>query len=101
MQVVKLYRALSEDEFQDLIISRAFRVGPNSLLGKWFAKNADDAVKWGEALLGRGNFRIIIVEIPIERVKQFFKLERLDNIGPAYYAEIELLSQVNFQELLR
>jgi len=51
-------------------------------------------------LQGFGNYRIIEVEVPEELAGQFFKLERLDNIGPALFAELYQLGNVTFLEIL-
>jgi hypothetical protein len=95
----KLYRAVGEAEFQDLTQNRVFQSGPSSLEGKWFAESADDAAKWGEALLGSGNYRVIEVELPAEMAEQFFRMQRLDNIGPARYGELHQLRDATFREV--
>jgi hypothetical protein len=95
---VKLYRAVSEAEFHDLIRTGKFRQTPRSLEGKWFAVNAEDAARWGNALQGLGNYRIIEVEAPEKIAEQFFRVDWLDNIGPAMYAELDELGNVNFRE---
>lgn len=99
MKGTKLYRAVSEAEFQDLIQNDAFHSVPSSLEGKWFAESTDDAVKWGDLLQGPGNYRIIEVELSNEVAKQFFRVEKLDNIGPARYGELHQLRNVAFREV--
>jgi hypothetical protein len=95
----KLYRAVSEAEFQDLIQNGAFHSGPSSLEGKWLAESADDAGKWGDLLQGPGNYRIIEVELSDEAAEQFFRVEKLDNIGPARYGELDQLRNAAFREV--
>jgi hypothetical protein len=95
----KLYRAVSEAEFQDLTQNGAFQSGPSSLEGKWFAESADDAAKWGDALQGPGNYRIIEVEFSAEVAEQLFRVQRLDNIGPACYSELHELDGAIFREV--
>jgi hypothetical protein len=99
VKTTKLYRAVSYAEFHDLIERGMFRQGPNSLFGKWFAENANDAAKWGEALQGAGNFRIIEVNILIEQQRELFRIDRLDNIGPAWYVELDQLIGATFREI--
>ena len=99
MKSTKLYRAVSEAEFQDLTQNRVFQSGPSSLEGKWFAESADDAVEWGDLLQGPGNYRIIEVELSNEAAKQFFRVEKLDNIGPARYGELDQLHNTAFREV--
>lgn len=100
MLTIKLYRAISDAEFQDLIDIGGFRPTPGSLEGKWFALYPEDAKQLGNILHGVGNYRIIEVEVPKEIGDQFFKIERLDKIGPATFAEIDQLRAVTFVEVL-
>lgn len=92
MLTIKLYRAISDAEFQDLIGIGKFRSTPGSLEGKWFALRPEDAKQWGNILHGVGNYRIIEVKVSEETAKQFFRIERLDNIGPLY-----LLKSINWE----
>jgi len=94
------YRAVSEAEFQDLSQSGKLRKGSNSLEGKWFAETADDAAKWGEALQGPGNYWIIELEVPAEMAEQLFRVDKLDNIGPACYCELDQLEYITFHEVI-
>lgn len=100
MLTIKLYRAISDAEFHDLIGIGKFRSTPGSLEGKWFALRPEDAKQWGNILHGVGNYRIIEVEVSEKTADQFFKLERLDNIGPAAFAEIDQLGITTFVEVL-
>lgn len=99
MNKIRLYRAVSEAEFHGLMRSGKFQVGRNSLSGKWFAESADDAARWGDLLQGPKNYRIITIEIPSKDADRFFRIDALDKIGPARYAELAQLSQVTFQEV--
>jgi hypothetical protein len=76
-----------------------FAQGPNSLSGKFFAESAGDAAKWGRALQGPGNFRIISAELPSSVANQLMRWERLDAIGPARYAELNQLAEVIIREI--
>jgi hypothetical protein len=97
---MKLYRAVSEAEFQDLNLTGKFREVSSSLEGKWFAETAEDAAQWGNALEGRGNYRIIEVNIPTQIAEKLFRIDWLDNIGPALYAEIYQLGNITFREFI-
>lgn len=99
IHLTKLYRAVVDAEFQDLMINRQFRAGPNSLGGKFFAERADDAARWGDLLEGVGNYRVIEVEIPTEVAEQLMRWDMLDGIGPARFAEFDQLSDFTFREV--
>jgi hypothetical protein len=71
-----------------------FQASRNSVGGKFFAESAEDAARWGEKLEGKGNFRIIDAQIPTVKANEFMRWERLDNIGPARYAELDQLRGV-------
>jgi RHS repeat-associated protein len=86
-----LFRSVSEAEFTQVMKTGAFEAGPNSLGGKFFAGSAADAAKWGEALNGAGNFKILQVELPTSTLKQMMYWQRLDAIGPAWYGELPQL----------
>jgi hypothetical protein len=86
-----LYRAVSFAEHDDLMATGRFAQGPNSLGGKWFAESVDHADQWGELLEGAGNFRIISAELPTNVADQMMRVEKLDQIGPARYGELEQL----------
>lgn len=91
MSKIKLYRAVSEAEFQDVMSSGQFRVVPGSLEGKWFAERADDAREWGRRFArtsGIPHDRIVEAEVDSATADQFFRLPRLDEVGPARFAEI-------------
>jgi hypothetical protein len=71
-----------------------FEAGPNSLGGKFFAENPADAARWGDALEGAGRYRVVEVEVPSSAADNFMRWERLDNIGPARYGELDELGNV-------
>jgi hypothetical protein len=52
MEIVTLYRAVSEGEFQQLMRTGKFEAVPSSPEGKFFAESAEDAAQWGEMLEG-------------------------------------------------
>ena len=94
MESTRLYRAVSPDEFEDLSIARAFRSVPGSLEGKWFAESQRDAEAWGRMLFGTIPFRVVSTTVSSTIAAGFFRLEWLDNIGPARFADIEQLSSL-------
>jgi hypothetical protein len=95
--VFRLYRAVSPEELADLLAHGSFRPGPNSLLGKWFAETREAAQRWGELLYPAGVFHVVLVEIPQDVADQMFCLPLLDQIGPARYADGDVLAALNQQ----
>jgi len=59
--------------------------------GTRFAESLEDAYKWGELMAYDPAFIIVEIEIPNEIADDFFRIEWLDNVGPARYAEIPQL----------
>jgi hypothetical protein len=54
----RVYRAVSEGEYQGMLKYGIFRQGSNSLEGKWFSDSLDGAKAQGKALHPSGRFRI-------------------------------------------
>jgi hypothetical protein len=52
VEIVTLYRAVSEGEFHQLMRTGKFEAVPSSLEGKFFAESAEDAAQWGDMLEG-------------------------------------------------
>jgi len=86
MESVCLYRAISLAESEDISRCGRLRSVEGSLEGKWFAENRRDADAWGLLLYGTAPFRVVWVLIPGRIAASFFRLSRLDNIGPARFA---------------
>ena len=83
---VVLFRAVSHAEFADVIAHGMFRPGPNSYAsGKFFGEAGGDALKWGNALEGPGNFRVLEAEFPKAVADRFMRFPGLDGIGPARF----------------
>src|SRR5262245_49175113 len=94
MEIVTLYRAVSEGEFQQLMRTGKFEAVPSSLEGKFFAESAEDAAWWGEMLEGASRYRIVEIALPASVAKSVFRWEKLDGIGPARYSELPQLKDV-------
>jgi hypothetical protein len=88
MEIVTLYRAVSEGEFQQLMRTGKFEAVPSSLEGKFFAESAEDAAQWGEMLEGASHYRIVEVALPASVAKSLLRWEKPDGIGPASYGEL-------------
>jgi hypothetical protein len=89
---VRLFRAVSQAEYDDIMQSGALREAANSVSGKYFATKAEHAAEWGRRMHGGDGFRVIAVDFPKQVVEAFDTYWRkLDGIGPAYYARMEQL----------
>lgn len=92
---IQLYRAVSPAELADIAVCNGFRPIAHSLEGKWFAETAAHARKWGELLYGTAPFHVIAVDVEDDIADLMFRLPSLDQIGPARYAEADLLTLIN------
>jgi hypothetical protein len=97
MEMVTLYRAVSEEEFQQLLITGKFRIAPHALEGKFFAEHPEHAAAWGEALEGAGQYRIVEVELTASVADKLMRWERLNGIGPARYADLSELESATIR----
>ena len=88
MEIVTLYRAVSEGEFQQLMRTGKFEVVPSSLEGKFFAESAEDAAQWGEMLEGASHYRIVEIALPASVAQGLVRWEKLAGIGPARYGAL-------------
>jgi hypothetical protein len=79
-------------EFNELMQTGVFKIGPNSLEGKWFAERGDHALAWGKLLFPAKDFCVIEAGFRREQAERFMRLPRLDDIGPARYVELEMLN---------
>jgi hypothetical protein len=95
--LIRLYPALGSDELADIAAYGGFRPGPNSLLGKWFAETPQAARSWGQLLHPGDVFHVVHLNVPQDLADQMFRLPLLDQIGPARYAEGDLLASINQQ----
>src|SRR5262245_50960685 len=92
-----LYRAVSPAELADIATYGGFRPIAGSMQGKWFAESAAHASVWGLSLsqFGAGAFHVVQTEVPQAVADQMFRVPLLDQIGPARYAEGDLLDLIN------
>jgi len=97
--VVRLYRAVTAGERDQVIKSGQFEAGTNSLGGKWFAESQVHAQKWGDLMNGEGNSIILEVSLPKAQADQLMRLDRLDGVGAARYGELEQLKGAEIRVL--
>jgi hypothetical protein len=80
----RAFRAVGEEEYEDILATGEFRPGPNSLEGKWFADSLEGAKAHGNVLYPDGNFRLVEADLPND-ARSLFRLPNLDGKGPARY----------------
>ena len=98
--IVKLYRAVSRAELADIQQKGGFEPGPPSYQGKWFAEALGDAAAWGQRLYGSAkNFHIAEMELPLAVADLLFRVDNLDRIGPARFADVDQLQLINSANL--
>lgn len=93
---MKLYRAVSEAEYEQLIRTKQFAIDANSLEGKWFAEQLEHVLKWGILFYETEGFRLIELTIDDELADQFYRIGKLDGIGAARFATIDQLHAAVF-----
>jgi hypothetical protein len=97
---IVLYRAVALAEAAD-VQEHGFRLGPNTMPGKWFAGRLEDAERWGSVLhrmSGAANvepFRVVSIRLPSALVRQIYHDPLLDGIGPAYFVAESQLPELN------
>ncbi len=89
----RVYRAVSEAEYQDIVTTGRFRQGPNSMEGKWFADSLKGAQDHGNALFKKHAFRLIEADVP-DSAPSLYRLPNLDDFGPARYLDLDDLNGV-------
>ncbi|KAF1714291.1 hypothetical protein CSC71_04445 [Pseudoxanthomonas sangjuensis] len=94
-----LYRAVSEAEAASIRATGRFSIGPNSLEGKWLAESLKHAKEWGDKLNGKGISKLLEIKLPKSIADKLFRVEKLDGVGPARYAELSQLEQAAIREL--
>ena len=60
---------------------------------KWFATSLENAKKMGETFYLYGAYKVIEIEVDKISLTGMYFHEKLDNIGPAYCAPLELLNK--------
>ena len=85
---MRLYRAVSEAERNDIVMLGSFRLDPDSFsFGKWFALNEENAIIWSRWFAAQDGLLYFIVGTQIdEAVAVLLEVRHnLDNIGAALF----------------
>jgi len=97
---VKLYRAVSLGEVEDIMQTGKLRVKFGQMEGKWFTTTPELAARWGKKMYKKQPYSIIEVAVPKSLLRSMHFDDWLDAIGPAYFAEPPALPHIRFlQEL--
>jgi len=100
---VRLYRAVSPEEVDDLMKSGRFRPHPEGLLteGKWFTTTPEyTAASAKKHLYRRKTYWVVEAKVRQSVLSRMFHIERLDRIGSGYYAYPEQLPYIRFVGVL-
>ena len=87
----KLYRVMSEAEYDSVMTHKKFVPSERAMEEKWFATTQEDATKWADIFYPDGNYRMLEIEVETDALSQMYYNNHLDNIGPAYCSSLELL----------
>lgn len=88
-----LYRAMCDAEYDSIVANgNTFVEYEWALEKKWFAVSSNHAVKWADLFYPDGVYKIIEITVLKEALKYMFFVKMLDNIGPAYSADVDLLN---------
>ena len=92
---IQLFRVMCEAEYISIIKNHnKFIEYEWAMEKKWFATCINHANKWGKLFYPDGVYKLIEITVLKESLKYMFYLKLLDNIGPAYSADIELLNKI-------
>jgi hypothetical protein len=89
----RVYRAVCEAEYQELLQTGRFLEGPGSLEGKWFADTIEGVLAHGRAFYPDGDYRVIEADVP-DNAPGLFQQPNLDGRGPARYLHVDDLKDV-------
>lgn len=86
---MRLFRAVCNEELNDIRDCGRLRAAEGSLEGKWLAEHEADARRWADEFERRDGKRYMIIEIevPPEISAGAYRVAHLDDIGPAIFVE--------------
>src|SRR5437667_12693743 len=89
-----LYRAVSEEEFADLMATGVFRCPPGTLEVKWFAEELEHAEEWARRFAAADGkiYRVVQVELSGVAPPLSQRHAKLDGVGPAWWLRLEQLN---------
>lgn len=96
------FRAISAAEASDLRKVGQFRSAVGTLEGKWLAESAQSAREWGRRFSRISSTKhdiIVQIEMNDTDAARLFRVENLDGIGAARYADVGDLVNARFEFL--
>ncbi|RKS76907.1 RHS repeat-associated protein [Actinomadura pelletieri DSM 43383] len=94
-ETVPIFRNVDGPEFDSIATTKKFETAPGQMEGKWFATQGEHAEEWGK-VLNKGQGLTVTTRIPRSLAEKLhYHPGKLDNIGPAYYADADQLIQIN------
>ena len=98
---ISLFRAMCEAEYLSIIENNnTFIEYDWGMEKKWFATSYDHVKKWGKLFYPNEVYKTIKMIVLQESLKYMFYVKLLDNIGPAYAADVELLNKITRRIIL-
>ena len=91
----QLYRIMSSAEYANIVEHNGiFLAYEWAMEKKWFATCVEHAAQWATLLYPDGSNKTLEITVLNEALKYMFYVKALDNIGPAYAADVELLNAI-------
>jgi len=93
---------MSDAEYGSLTKYGKFKYKLGTMQDKWMATTYDDAITWGDKLMGQGNFRVVEIRVPTSSLIKMNFANSLDGVGRAYSAHYKYLNKImiGFKRLL-
>lgn len=90
----RVYRAVSMEEYRQILTTVTFAAVPQGCEGKHFADTPEGARRFGEALFGIGRFQIVEAEVPTDALS-LYRWTNLDGFGAARFLHMDDLVKVH------
>jgi hypothetical protein len=99
---MRLYRAVSAAECEQVLSTGTLEIIPGSLEGKWFAESLVHARAWGQMLAGlsgKPHDKIVVASVADPVAARLFRVPLLDGVGPARFAGVSDLPAFSIDEV--
>ena len=90
----KLYRAVSEAEYNSIKSTGKFSSPLGTMEEKWFLTTKNNSLRWANLFYKNGNFKIVKIRVQNTYLSQFYFNANIDGIGPGYAINVNLLNQI-------
>ena len=89
----KLYRVMSDAEYESLMSNGQFTPYDMAMEEKWFATSMEDAEEWASHFYPDGNYRMVEIEVNTGSLSNMYYNGYLDGIGPAYCSPLDVINE--------